>query len=167
MFGLDRVGFKMGRIEFGSIWVSSGQFESIWVSSGQFGSIRVCWNRVSSGQFGSIRVSSGRLKSGQFGSICFFFFFKNPIRYSDRVGFDPNQSQPDRVCKFQTDRVSIPTRSDPNPKFIGSGRVGSGKMPTPTLYNGAFRKGICIIMCYYLLEINKHHRKLGQIITDF
>ncbi|KAH9674303.1 tetratricopeptide repeat (TPR)-like superfamily protein [Citrus sinensis] len=39
-----------------------------------------------------------------------------------QVGFDPNRSQPDRVCKFQTDRVSIPTRSDPNPKFIGSGR---------------------------------------------
>ena len=61
------------------------------------------------------------------------FFLEDPIGYSDRVGFDPNRSQPDRVCKFQTDRVSIPTRSDPNPKFIGSGRVGSDRVKCPPL----------------------------------
>ena len=105
MFGLDRVGFKMGRIEFGSIWVSLGQF----------GLIRVGWNRVSSGQFGSIRVSSGQ-----------YVFFLEPDRVfgSGRVWSEP-----------------ITTRSgfdpDPNPKFIGSGRVGSGKMPTPTPRYGA------------------------------
>ena len=104
MFGLDRVGFKMGRIEFGSIWVSSGQFGSV-----EIGSVR-----VSLGQFGSVRVSSGQFRSVEIRSIrvsTLFFFFKNPIGYSDRVGFDPNRSQPDRVCKFQTDRVSIPTRT--------------------------------------------------------
>lgn len=62
-----------------------------------------------------------------------FFFFWNPIGYSDLVGFDPNRSQPDQVVKFLSDHVSIPTRSDLNLKFIGSGQVGSGKMPTPRI----------------------------------
>ena len=49
MFGLDRVGFKTGRIEFGSVRVNSGQFGSVRVNSGQFGSVEI----------GSIRVKLG------------------------------------------------------------------------------------------------------------
>ncbi|KAK9195379.1 hypothetical protein WN943_003500 [Citrus x changshan-huyou] len=61
MFGLDRVGFKLGWIEFGSI-------------------------RVISGQFGSIRVSSGRLKSGQFGSGLFSLKVEGGNRKASKSG---------------------------------------------------------------------------------
>ncbi|KAH9744076.1 peroxisomal membrane 22 kDa (Mpv17/PMP22) family protein [Citrus sinensis] len=47
------------------------------------------------------------------------------VQQPSSVGFDLNRSQPDWICKFQIDRVSIPTRSDPNSKFIGSGRIRS------------------------------------------
>ena len=73
-----------------------------------------------------------------------FFFLCDPIGYSDRIGFYPIRSLPDRVCNFSPVRVSITTRTDPNPKFFGSGRIGSGILPTPRSGYGTIAFVFCV-----------------------
>ena len=112
----------MGRIEFGSIWVSSGQFGSIRVNLGQFGSIRVGWNRVSSSLFESVRVGWNQVNSGQY--VFFFLRTRSGIRIGS--GLTRTDHNPIGFVNFKP----IGFRSRPEPEIY---RVGSGRVKCPPL----------------------------------
>ena len=57
----------------------------------------------------------------------FTFFFK-PTRSGCRIGFHPIRLWSDRVGNISSDRVLWSIRSDPNPIYFGSDRVGSGRI---------------------------------------
>ncbi|KAK9219455.1 hypothetical protein WN943_008100 [Citrus x changshan-huyou] len=80
-----------------------------------------CWVSVSAADFVSAESNFMSLVSAALTADWFY-----------SVGFKPTRSQPDRVGSSSSDRVAITTRSDPNPTFFGSDRVGSdrvGKIP--------------------------------------
>ncbi|KAH9782842.1 hypothetical protein KPL71_009093 [Citrus sinensis] len=97
-----------------------------------------CWVSVSAADLvlaeSNFRpLVSAALTADWFYSVCClcvsqFTVCDYPIGYSDRVGFKPTRSQPDRVGSSSSDRVAITTRSDPNPTFFGSDQVGSDRV---------------------------------------